>query len=210
MSGPTARMTMVLLLAGAASALCVHSAAADGGAREVSVLVGGAKPAGHGAFLPRSVDRFTGTRFRLHSHHPEPRAFHRRHGLDRHATGRFGVHARRDLPLLQRRAPWSADLRRHSGRAFHAPHLERPGRHRFTQHDVRRPRTFSFQRLAPRVKRQSVLVQRPSRFNTFVRRLRQPRHLRDGKLIILSPNSDGFGHIVIIPSHGHWADWDKP
>jgi hypothetical protein len=132
----------------------------------------------------------------------------------------------RGVPLLQRRAPHSADLHHRSGRAFHKPRFHRFTGHRFTGHrftghrftghrftghdfkghNFKGPRVLSFQRPGPRFKSPGVVVRRPSGFDSFVRHHRQPRHHRDGKLIILSPSVDGFKHIVIVPSHSHWAD----
>lgn len=197
MPGTTARMMMMLVLAGGALAFSAQGAAAGGGAAGVTVIVNGDGWPGQHSFVRQGTHRFA-----AHRMHPAgPRAHHRWHG--RHASGgiwmRDGHHG---VPPRQRGAPHAGDLHHHHGRASEKPQFQR-----FAGHGFKGPRVLSFQRLAPRFKSHGVVVLRPSTsFDSFVRHHRQEPHHRGGKLIILSPSSDRSSHIIVAPSHSHWAE----
>lgn len=201
MSDATARIMMVFILAGAALALSTQSAAAGGGSAGVTVILNGDSWHHH--------DRFAGHRFAKHRlHRAQPRALHRLHG--RHPSDSVAGRA------FQRSAPHAAGFHHHR-RAFREPSFHRrffdkrfvhePADRALRGHHFPAPRILSIRRPGkPHFATQGPVVVRPSGFHGLSHHHRPVRHGTGGKLILLSPSSRGFKHIIVVPSRRHGAD----
>jgi len=204
MRSPRTRKVMaVLFLAGTAFALSTHGAAARGGQGSVAVIIkSDSFPSQH------SMKIRHGHRVATHrTHRFGSRAFHstKKHGIRHGSRVKRQAVRKPALRAIQRSAPFKAGFRGHfrghGERGFHKPPF-----HAFGGHAFKGPRVLIIQKpVKQRSEPHGVVVVRPSDFHGFAGGHRHAQSSKGGKLILLSPSSSGFKHIIV-PSHGHTID----